>query len=60
MFEYFFMVLGLCISRFRACRPVVAIDGTPFKRKFKVVLYVVVAMDDNEQIFPIALGLGDL
>ena len=59
-FEYFFMALGACISRFKECRPTVAIDGTHLKGKYKGVFYVAAIMDGNEQIFPIAFGLGDL
>ena len=59
-FEYFFMALGVSISGFRACKPVVAIDGTYLKGKYKGIFYVTGAMDSNEQIFPIAFGLGDL
>ena len=59
-FEYLFMALGLCISRFTACRPVLAIDGIHFKGKYKGILYVATTMDGNQQIYPIAFGLGDL
>ena len=59
-FEYLFMALGLCISRFRACRPAIAIDETHLKGKYKGALYVATVMDGNEQIFPIAFGLADL
>ena len=54
------MTLGPCISRFKACKAVVAIDRTHLKGKYKGVFYVVVAMDGNEQIFPIAFGLKNL
>ena len=59
-FEYLFMALGLCISRFTTCRPVLVIDGTHFKRKYKGILYVAAAMNGNEQIFPIVFGVRDL
>ena len=54
------MAFGACIFGFRACRLAIVIDGTHFKRKYKGVIYVTAAMDGNEQIFPIAFGLGDL
>ena len=47
IFEYLFMALGLCISRFTTCRPVLFIDGTHFKRKYKGILYVATAMNGN-------------
>ena len=59
-FEYFFMELGACISRFMACRPALAIDGTHLKGKYKGVMYVTFIIDCNDQIFPIAFDLGDL
>ena len=60
IFEYFFMALGPCITRFTSYKPVVAIDGTHLKGKYKGVLYVVAAMDGNEPICPIAFGVRDL
>ena len=60
IFEYLFMALGLCISGFIASRPVLAIDGTHFKGKYKGILYVAAAMYGNQQNFPIAFSLRDL
>ena len=60
IFEYLFMALGLYIPRFTTCRPILAIDGTHFKGKYKGILYVATTMDGNQQIYPIAFGLGDL
>ena len=57
-FEYFFMALSPCITRFTSCRLAIAINGIHFKGKYTGVLFA--AIDGNEQIFPIAFGVGDL
>ena len=43
------MAFGACIFGFKACRLVVTIDGTHLKGKYKDVMYVIAAMDGNEQ-----------
>ena len=54
-FEICFMAFGACISGFReCCRPAIAIDGTHLKGKYKGILFIAIAMDGNDQIFPIA------
>ena len=59
-FEYTFMSLGSSITSFKeCCRPVIVIDGTHLKGKFRGVLFVTTANDGNEQIYPIAFGVGD-
>ncbi|KAK2643594.1 hypothetical protein Ddye_025357 [Dipteronia dyeriana] len=40
-------------------RPVIAIDGTLLKGPHRGVLFVALCMDGNDQIFPLALGVGD-
>ena len=60
-FEYLFMALGPLITGFRSgCRLVIAIDGMYLKGKFKGVMFVAAAKDDNEQIYPIAFGFADV
>ncbi|KAK2637811.1 hypothetical protein Ddye_025606 [Dipteronia dyeriana] len=49
-------------SRFpheRQARPVIAIDVTFLKGPHTGVLFVAVCMDGNDQIFPLAFGVGD-
>ena len=59
-FEYMFLALSPCINGFVSyCRPIIMIDETHLKRKLKGVIFVVVAMDRNVQIYPIAFGFGD-
>lgn len=38
--------------------PVVAIDATHLKGRFKGILFVAVCKDANEQIYPVAFGIG--
>ena len=60
-FEICFMVFDACISDFReCCRPVIVIDGTQLKGKYKGILFIATAIDGNDQIFPIALEVGHL
>ncbi|EOY21842.1 Uncharacterized protein TCM_013984 [Theobroma cacao] len=38
--------------------PVVAIDATHLKGRFKGILFVAICKDANEQIYPLAIGIG--
>ncbi|CAL9025821.1 unnamed protein product, partial [Prunus brigantina] len=59
-FMYFFMSLGPCIRGFRTViRPVIALDGTFLKGKYRGTLFVATCKDGNNQIYPIAFGVGD-
>ncbi|TXG72867.1 hypothetical protein EZV62_001446 [Acer yangbiense] len=59
-FMYMFFCLKACIDGFlSSIRPVIAIDATFFKGPYPGVLFVAVCMDDNNQIFPLAFGVGD-
>ncbi|KAH6837263.1 hypothetical protein C2S53_003050 [Perilla frutescens var. hirtella] len=60
-FKHSFLALGACVNVFlQYARPVFVIDGTHLKRKNKRVLFVVVTKDGNEQILPVAVGLGPI
>ena len=60
-FEICFVAFDACIFDFcECCRPAIAIDGTHLKGKYKGVLFIATAMDDNDQIFLIAFGVGHL
>ena len=55
------MAFDACIFDFcECCRPTIAIDGTHLKGKYKEILFIATAMDGNDQIFPIAFGVGHL
>ena len=57
---YIFFCLKACIDGFlSSIRPVIAIDGTFLKGPHRGVLFVAVCMDGNDQIFPLAFGVGD-
>ncbi|KAK1558493.1 hypothetical protein Q3G72_002976 [Acer saccharum] len=59
-FMYMFFCLKACIDGFlSSIRPVIVIDGTFLKGPHRGVLFVAVCMDGNEQIFPLAFGVGD-
>ena len=54
------MALGASIQGFRSSiKPVVAVDGTTLKYRYRDYLYIALAVDGNGQIFPLALGVGD-
>ena len=40
-------------------RPVIAVDGTFMKGKYKGTLFIATSLDDNNQLYPVALGVGD-
>ncbi|KAH9783654.1 SWIM-type domain-containing protein [Citrus sinensis] len=59
-FKYFFMAIGGCIHGFiSSIRPVIAIDGTFLKGKFKGTLFIATALDGNNQLYPVTFGVGD-
>ena len=60
-FEICFMAFGACIFGFHeCCRAAIAIDGTHLKGKYKGILFIVTAMDGNDQIFLIAFEVGHI
>ena len=55
------MALGACISGFRtSIRHVITINGTFLKAKYLGTLFVGVCKDNNNQIYPLCFGIGDL
>ena len=59
-FKYAFVSLSPSITGFKeCCRPIIVIDGTHLKGKFRGVLFVAATKDSNEQIYPIAFGVDD-
>ncbi|KAL6584380.1 hypothetical protein OROMI_003669 [Orobanche minor] len=57
-FDYCFMSLAASIRDFKACRPVIVVDGTHLKGKYNGIMFVAAIKDANEQIFPLAFGFG--
>lgn len=42
------------------CRPLIGIDGTHIKKPYQEVLLLVVTLDDNNGVYPLALGVVDI
>ncbi|KAK2658094.1 hypothetical protein Ddye_011146 [Dipteronia dyeriana] len=58
-FRYCFFAYGACLHGFRAVIwPVIAIDGTHLKGRFRGILFIAVCKDANEQVYPLAFGIG--
>ncbi|KAK3225120.1 hypothetical protein Dsin_004982 [Dipteronia sinensis] len=58
-FKFCFFSYGACIHGFRSSiRPVIAIDGTHLKGRFHGILFVAACSDGNEQVYPLAFGIG--
>ncbi|KAL5564150.1 hypothetical protein UlMin_027314 [Ulmus minor] len=58
-FKYLFIAFDASIKGFQYCRPVVSIDATHMKGKYRGVLFMAVCYDANQQIFPLAFGICD-
>ncbi|XP_044479364.1 protein FAR1-RELATED SEQUENCE 5-like [Mangifera indica] len=58
-FKFFFMCMGCSIRGFQQfCRPVICIDASHLKGKYLGSFFIVVAKDGNNQIYPLAFGIG--
>ena len=54
------MAFGAGISGFHtSIRLVIVVDGTFLKSKYLGTLFVAVSKDGNNQIYPLAFGIGD-
>ncbi|KAL0551373.1 hypothetical protein IC582_010459 [Cucumis melo] len=59
-FKYLFMAVGACVRGFLNCiRPVIVMDGTFLKNKYRGQLIVAICLDGNNQIYPLAFGVVD-
>ncbi|KAL4017116.1 hypothetical protein IC575_024790 [Cucumis melo] len=59
-FKYLFMAVGACVRGFLNCiRPVIVMDGTFLKNKYRGQLIVAVFLDGNNHIYPLAFGVVD-
>nr|XP_009628635.1 uncharacterized protein LOC104118952 [Nicotiana tomentosiformis] len=58
-FLYMFYAYGSSIAGWNHCRPVIAIDATFLKSKYRGVLMISVTKDANNQIFPLAFGIAE-
>ncbi|KAK2657070.1 hypothetical protein Ddye_010122 [Dipteronia dyeriana] len=59
-FMYFFMPIGASLRGFRTCiPPVIAVDGTHLKGRFRGTMFIATAQDENEHVYTIAFGYDD-
>ncbi|KAL5580372.1 hypothetical protein UlMin_012814 [Ulmus minor] len=58
-FQYLFIAFAASIHGFSYCKPVISIDATHLNGKYRGVLFTAVCHDANQQIFPLAFGVGD-
>ena len=58
-FQYLFIAFVASIQGFSYCQPVINTDATHLKGKYRGVLFTAVCHDANQQIFPLAIGVGD-
>ncbi|XP_038902305.1 uncharacterized protein LOC120088939 [Benincasa hispida] len=58
-FKYMFMALGPCIRGFSSCWPVIIVDGSHLKGKYKGIMLVGVSMDGNNQVYPLVYAIVD-
>ncbi|XP_019225694.1 PREDICTED: uncharacterized protein LOC109207260 [Nicotiana attenuata] len=58
-FLYMFYAYGSSIAGWNHYRPVIAVDATFLKSKFRGVLMISVSKDANNQIFPLAFGIAE-
>nr|KAJ0206074.1 hypothetical protein LSAT_V11C500295360 [Lactuca sativa] len=58
-FEYLFMAIGCAVRVFQRClHPIIINDGAKLKGKYFDTIFIAVGMDGNNQILPIAFGVG--
>ncbi|XP_038699667.1 uncharacterized protein LOC119996960 [Tripterygium wilfordii] len=59
-FKYCFMAIGPSLRGFCTCiRPVICVDETHLKGKYLGTLFVATCLDGNNQVYPLAFGVGD-
>ena len=59
-FYYCFFKLVTSKEGYQFCRPIVCLDGVHLKGKYKGMMFTVVCKDDNNSIFLLAWGIGDV
>ncbi|XP_070013900.1 uncharacterized protein [Nicotiana sylvestris] len=57
MFNYVFLAFKPVVDGFSHCRPLISIDDTHVYGKYDIKLLIVVAVDANGQIFPLAFAI---
>ncbi|XP_019256281.1 PREDICTED: uncharacterized protein LOC109234667 [Nicotiana attenuata] len=59
IFAYMFFAPAASVAGWSYCRPVIAVDATFLKSKYRGVLFVAVSKDANNQIFPLCFGVAE-
>ncbi|XP_062106158.1 uncharacterized protein LOC133817606 [Humulus lupulus] len=59
VFKYCFLSLGACRRGFSSCRPVLCLDGISLKTKYGGHMLCAVALDANNNLYPIAFAIID-
>lgn len=60
-FLYYFVTLGSSVKDFKQyIRPVIAVDGSHLKRLYRGSMFVATCLDENHQLYPLAIGVLDL
>ncbi|XP_047267520.1 uncharacterized protein LOC124897942 [Capsicum annuum] len=58
-FQYAFFSYGASIIGWTNCRPIIMVDTTFLKSKYRGVLMIAVSEDGKNDIFPLAFGIAD-
>ncbi|XP_060182600.1 uncharacterized protein LOC132612330 [Lycium barbarum] len=58
-FKFVFWAFKPCIDGFQACRPIILVDGTHMYGKYDIKLLIVVGIDGNDNILPLAFAIVD-
>ncbi|XP_070022358.1 uncharacterized protein LOC142177106 [Nicotiana tabacum] len=58
-FAYMFFAPAASLAGWSYCRPVITVDATFLKSKYRGVLFVAVSKDANNQIFPLCFGVAE-
>ncbi|KAL7172900.1 hypothetical protein ACSBR2_032381 [Camellia fascicularis] len=58
-FVRYFIAFRACIDGFNGCRPLLFLDGTFLKGRFKGTLLATTAKDGNQCLFPVAFAIVD-
>lgn len=56
-FQRVFWSFDPSIEGFHSCRPVISIDGAHLYGKYQASMLVVVGVDTNDQLFPLAFAI---
>ncbi|XP_038875106.1 uncharacterized protein LOC120071190 [Benincasa hispida] len=57
--KYMFIALSASLRDFKSCQPMIIVDGTHLKGKYKGTMLVGVAIDNNNQLYPLAYAIVD-